>query len=220
MVFFSQLPERFLIPPAYFWLNRGPIISLLGAGALFSLGLALYVYSSHQHPATLAITTFVASAETAGVLGLAVAFYYAKWRFRVDHGATGLKMTRSSLPFLAIDVLILIVRAFRRWVVNVFCCCCAPGRRKKENGVGAAGHVEGAEQDGEKALRPGLKRRETKLEVASETELDETRSLAESIGHASEVSRANSELGHFGFTKSLAAMLRGPKTAVQNHTTN
>lgn len=206
---FSQHPERFLIPPAYFWLNRGPIISLLGAGALFSLGLALYVYSSHQHPATLAITTFAAAAETAGVLGLAVSFYYAKWRFRVDHGSTGLKMTRSSLPFLVIDVLFVIVRATRRWVTEL--CCC--GRRKKAVEKGVAGDAEAGTEEAEKPYHEHLKLPSNSEHLrGGETDtIDETRSLA------SEVSRANSELGHFGFSKSLAAILRGPKTALQNH---
>ncbi|KLO09163.1 hypothetical protein SCHPADRAFT_577719 [Schizopora paradoxa] len=100
---FVRLPEKTLPQVLHAWLHRGPVVSLLAAGALFAVGLVLFVYSSNQHLATSIITTSFASLQTIGVLGLTVLFYRERWRFRQEAGVTGRKLTKSSILFNAID---------------------------------------------------------------------------------------------------------------------
>lgn len=136
-------------------------------------------------------------------------------------------MTRSSLPFLAIDVAILIVRAFKKWVSELFSCSPSARRRKgavrrgiigTDVEVGAGGPDGGEGEKGHGREDPSS---DAKMLGEGETQMmdvDDARSMVGSIasGAASEVSRANSELKHFGFSKSLAAILTRPKAALQS----
>lgn len=100
---FVRLPERSLPHVVYAWLHRGPIISLLVAGALFAVGLVLFVYSSNQNSVTSVITTCFATLQTIGILSLTVLFVRDRWKFRREGGKTGLKLTKSSVLFGTIE---------------------------------------------------------------------------------------------------------------------
>ncbi|KLO13172.1 hypothetical protein SCHPADRAFT_940637 [Schizopora paradoxa] len=110
---FVRLPEKTLPHILHAWLHRGPIISLLVAGALFSVGLVLFVYSSQQHPVTSVITTLFAALQTICIMSLTVLFVRARWRFRRECGIIGQKLTRSSILFVTIEWL-------EKWHKSVF----------------------------------------------------------------------------------------------------
>jgi len=100
---FVRLPEKSLPHLLHAWLLRGPIISLLVAGALFAVGLILFVYSSQQHSVTSIITTCFATLHTLGIISLAFLYIRDRWKFRRNGGVIGQKLTKSSFLFGAIE---------------------------------------------------------------------------------------------------------------------
>ncbi|KLO12960.1 hypothetical protein SCHPADRAFT_997701 [Schizopora paradoxa] len=100
---FVRLPEKSLPHVLYAWLHRGPLISLLVSGALFAVGLVIFVYSSKQDRVTSAITTTFATLQTLGILCLTVLFIRDRWKFRRQGGITGLKLTKFSILFNIIE---------------------------------------------------------------------------------------------------------------------
>jgi len=87
----------------YAWLHRGPIISLLVAGAFFAVGLVVFVYSSRQDSITSIITTCFATLQTLGILSLTILFIRDRWKFRRERGITGQKLTKFSILFGIIE---------------------------------------------------------------------------------------------------------------------
>ncbi|KLO12964.1 hypothetical protein SCHPADRAFT_387251 [Schizopora paradoxa] len=102
---FTPLPETNLPHILYAWLHRGPLISLLVSGALFSAGLVAFVYASKQDPVTSVITTCFATLQTLGILSLTALFIRDRWKFRRDNGETGEKLTKSSFLFSLLEKL-------------------------------------------------------------------------------------------------------------------
>lgn len=100
---FARLPEQSLSVLLFAWLRRGPIISLLVAGALFVAGLVFYLYLSHQHPITSITTTFFALLQTVSIMCMTTLLIRDRWRFRREAGITGRKLTKYSLLFETIE---------------------------------------------------------------------------------------------------------------------
>lgn len=102
---FVRLPRRHLPLWASTWLMEGPTVSLLIAGAFFSMGLVLFVFASKQDTITSAITTSFASMQAIGFLFLTVWFYRELWLFRLEGGDPGQKVTKFSIVLYTVEFL-------------------------------------------------------------------------------------------------------------------
>ncbi|KAI5122883.1 hypothetical protein M0805_003335 [Coniferiporia weirii] len=86
------------------WLNSGPMVSLVVAGAFFSVALCLLMFSSGQHLVTRGVILVFSGIHAAGLLLLSVLFISEKWTFRNEAGPVGKGLTEDSFSLFLIDM--------------------------------------------------------------------------------------------------------------------
>ncbi|KAI5122881.1 hypothetical protein M0805_003333 [Coniferiporia weirii] len=101
---FVREPDQALSPWFSTWLNAGPMVSLVVAGAFFSVALCLLMFSSSQHLVTTIVVVAFSGIHAAGLLLLSVFFISEKWKFRHEAGPVGSGLTGDSLSLSIIDM--------------------------------------------------------------------------------------------------------------------
>ncbi|KAI5122879.1 hypothetical protein M0805_003331 [Coniferiporia weirii] len=102
--------------PSWFstWLNAGPMVSLVAAGAFFSIALCLLTFSSSQHLVTSIVIIGFSGLHAGGLTLLSMFFLFEKWKFRSEAGPVGRGLTSNSLSLSLIDMAVSWLQALRR----------------------------------------------------------------------------------------------------------
>ncbi|KAI5122880.1 hypothetical protein M0805_003332 [Coniferiporia weirii] len=111
---FVREPNRVL--PIWFsaWLNAGPMVSLVVAGAFFSVALCLLMFSSSQHVVTTVVVVAFSGFHAAGLLLLSIFFILEKWNFRGEAGPIGNSLTGDSLTLSLVDGAMGLIKILKR----------------------------------------------------------------------------------------------------------